>query len=159
MLAVLLAVSLTGCSFGHADTTDPTPTIDITTTTVHYVPHYVTVGGHRVLMPTEEHHEPIEAYSNFGQNVVITDEGFEPSELYAQSRTPIVFTNLTDRTQVIVFYHFFSSANHRTKPIPPGETFSFSTRFAINLVYSNPAKTSTGHLHIGGCPPDCNVNN
>jgi hypothetical protein len=125
----------------------------ITTTTIHYVPRYVTVGGHSVLLPTEEHHEPITGYSGFGQNIIVTAEGFSPSKLYAVSTAPIVFTNLTDTAQEVVFYHFPNVAN--SGQIASGGSYSLHYTAAIALVYGNRSGSETGHLYIGACPPSC----
>jgi hypothetical protein len=156
-MALGVGLVLAGCSTNTAASTSSTTTTPstalITTTTVGYVARYVSVGGHRVLLPTEEHHEPITAYSGFGQNVVITAKGFEPSKLYASSKAPVVFTNLTDLTQEVVFYHFPTVAN--SGPIPPGESYSLRYAAAIALVYGNRTGIDHGHLYIGGCPPSC----
>jgi hypothetical protein len=149
-----VALALAGCSTTTAASTTTTPsTVEITTTTVHSVPQYVTVGGHKVLVPTENHHEPINSYSSFGQNVIITSKGFEPYKLYAASSTPIVFTNLTSKVQDVHFYHFPNLAN--SGPIPSGGSFSMKYDAAIDIVYGNRTGTLLGHLYIGGCPPTC----
>jgi hypothetical protein len=155
MMALALGLVLTGCSAPTAaPTSSTTPsTVLITTTTVHYVPRYVTVGGHAVLMPTEKGHEPITAYSAFGQNIIITTKGFEPSKLYAAATAPIVFTNLTDTTQEVVFHDFPNVAN--SGPIPPGKSYSLHYSDAINLGYGNRSESENGLLYIGGCPPNC----
>jgi hypothetical protein len=148
------AASPTRATRATGATRAATPTTAlVTTTTLDVVPRYVSVGGHDVLMPTEEHHDAITAYSAFGQNVIITSTGFEPWKLYALSKTPIVFTNLTDVTQEVVFYHFPDVAHSGS--IPPGGSYSFSYSAAMALVYGNHGGTDTGHLYIGGCPPSC----
>lgn len=154
-IALGVALLLAGCSTATAasNATSTSSTVLITTTTVHYVPTYVSVGGHRVLLPTEKDHEPISAYSAFGQNVIITATGFEPSKLYAADTAATVFTNLTDTTQEVVFYHFPNVAN--SGPIPPGGSYSLHYSAAIALVYGNRSGHDVGHLYIGGCPPNC----
>jgi ABC-type Fe3+-hydroxamate transport system substrate-binding protein len=152
-LVLMLAACSQTTSASTTSTSSTSSTMLITTTTVHYVPRYVSVGGRDVLLPTEEHHEPITSYSDFGQNVIITKAGFEPWKLYALNKTPIVFTNLTDSAQEVVFYHFPNIAHSGT--IPPGGSYSFSYNASIALVYGNRAGTNTGHLYIGGCPPTC----
>jgi hypothetical protein len=104
-------------------------------------------------MPTEEHHEPITAYSGFGQNIILATGGFAPDKLYAASTAPIVFTNLTNTTQEVVFYDFPNVAN--SGPIPPGRSWSLHYAAAIALLYGNRSGSETGHLYIGGCPPTC----
>lgn len=152
-LALVLAGCSTSTSASTTSTTTTTSTPLITTTTIHYVPRYVSVGGRTVLLPTEEHHEPITAYSAFGQDVIITNTGFEPSKLYALSKIPIVFTNLTDSTQEVVFYHSPTVAT--SGPIRPGGSYGFLYNATIALVYGNRTGSRLGHLYIGGCPPSC----
>jgi hypothetical protein len=151
-----LAGLLAGCATNNAASTTSTSTsttLEITATTVHYVPQYVSIAGHTILMPTEEHHEPIQAYSNFGQNVIITNVGFEPSKLYAAGTSPVVFWNLTDTTQEVVFYHVPGTAN--SGPIAPGGHYSFHYKYASALVYGNKSGSDVAHLYIGMCPPAC----
>lgn len=151
--SLTLAIGLAGCSSNT--TSDPTTSSSphITTTTVHYVPRFVRVAGREVLVPTEQGHEPINAETSFGQNVIITATGFQPFKLYAAASTPIVFTNLTDSTQVVEFYDFPSLKD--SKPIPPGMAWSFEYSGAINIGYGNRAGSHLGRLYIGGCPPSC----
>jgi hypothetical protein len=153
--ALAAGLLLGGCSASTSASPDSTTssTVLITTTTVHYVPRYVSVGGHTVQMPTEEHHEPVTAYSGFGQNIILTTKGFEPYKLYALSTAPIVFTNLTDATQEVVFYHFPNVAH--SGPIPPGGSYTLRYPAAISLVYGNRSGSELGRLYIGGCPPNC----
>jgi len=156
-LALGLGLVLAGCSTttgaSTSSTTTPSSTALITTTTIHYVPQYVSVGGRSVLLPTEEHHNPITSYSGFGQNIILTAKGFSPSKLYAANTAPIVFTNLMDTAQEVVFYHFPNVANSGL--IPPGGSYSLHYSAAIALVYGNRSGSETGHLYIGGCPPSC----
>ncbi len=151
--SLALVVLLAGCS--SSAPSDPTTSTSprITTTTVHYVPRYVRVGGHEVLVPTEQGHEPVNPQTGFGQNIEITAAGFRPLKLYAAASTPIVFTNMTDRTQVVVFYDF--PGLKQSRPIASGTTWSFQYSGAINLGYGNRSGSQTGRLDIGGCPPSC----
>jgi len=156
-LAVLVvSLALAGCSSNSAGSTtssSSSTTQEITTTTAHYVAQYVNVGGHKVLLPTENGHEPITSATAIGQNIIITTKGFEPSKLYAASLTPIVFTNLTDVTQVVHFHAFPNIVNSR--PIRPGRSWSFRYSKVIVLVYGSRSGSSLGLLYIGTCPPNC----
>jgi hypothetical protein len=154
---ILVIVALAACSSGAGGTPTTTAPVKITTTTVRYVPHYVIVAGHRVKLPVEEHNDPISAYSAFGQNVIITNGGFAPHKLYARSKTPIVFTNLTDKVQEVVFHDFPSLSS--SGPIKPAGSFSFEYTAVINVGYGNRSGSWGGLLYIGGCPPDCNISN
>lgn len=152
--ALVLALALASCSstsdpLGSTSTTEAT----VTTTTTPYVPRYVHVDGHRVLLPTEQGHSPIGPDSGIGQNVIITASGFEPATLYSFSDEPIVFTNLTDVTQ-IVYFHDFPNLK-RTKPIAPGAAWSFTYAASINVGYGNRSDSKFGQLRIGDCPPEC----
>jgi hypothetical protein len=154
-LAIIsLGLALAGCSASTAASTSSTTTTPlITTTTIHYVPTYVSVGGHKVLLPTEAHHEPITGYSAEGQNIIITTHGFEPSKLYASRTAPVVFTNLTDGTQEVVFYSFPTVAN--SGGIAPGGSYTLHYSASITLAYGNRSGSDVGHLYIGLCPPFC----
>lgn len=151
LAAAACAVLLALCA-GCASTAQPTPSTttstapDITTTTVHYVPTYVTVGKHKVLIPVEAHNEPISVSSSVGQNIIITKTGFEPEKLYAVHNLPIVFTNLTDETQVVKIYDFPKVP--KPEAIPPGGTFSFRYGGQISLLYGNGSGTLRGHLYV-----------
>ncbi|MGC9961453.1 MAG: hypothetical protein ABSE47_06070 [Acidimicrobiales bacterium] len=155
LAALALCIALGACSAGtgSSSATTSSTTLGITTTTVNYVPQYVTVAGRKVLVPTEDHHEPISGYSSFGQNVIITAHGYEPHKLYAANITPIVFTNLTAATQVVYFHHFPNVS--KSRPIRPGSSWSFSYPAAIVVAYGNRTGSWLGLLYIGGCPPQC----
>jgi hypothetical protein len=144
LLAFCAGCSSTAAPSGPSTTNSTTP--DVTTTTVHYVPTYVTVGKHRVLMPVEAHNEPISPDSSQGQNIIITSAGFEPNKLYAVHNYPIVFTNLTDETQVVKIYDFPDVP--KPEAIPAGGTFSFRYDAQISLLYGNESGTWRGHLYI-----------
>lgn len=154
LAVAVLSFLLAGCSAGAAGTTtQPSTTLAITTTTIHYVPQYVSVGGHQVLVPTENNHVPIGSSTGIGQNVIITTSGSEPAKLYAASGVPIVFTNLTDATQVVHFRDFPTVA--KSKPIAPGRSWSFQYGAVVNVTYGIGSGSSSGLLYIGSCPPNC----
>jgi hypothetical protein len=156
-LLILVTVALAACSSSAGGAPTTTAPVKITTTTVHYVPRYVIVAGHRVKLPVEEHNDPISSYSSFGQNVIITKGGFAPHKLYAQSKTSIVFTNLTDKVQEVIFHDFPNVSS--SGPIRPAGSFSFQYQAAINVGYSNRSGSWGGLLYIGGCPPNCTASN
>jgi hypothetical protein len=143
--AVLLAFCA-GCASTAATEPTTTSTTPATTTTVHYVPTYVTVDHHKVLLPVEAHNVPISPYNAEGQNIIITNTGFEPHRLFAVHAYPIVFTNLTDNTQVIKFYNFPNLP--KPEVIPPGGNFSFRYGSQIALGYGNAAGSWRGLVYI-----------
>lgn len=146
-----LGVLATACATSAAAPSTTTTTIvDITTTTVHYVPTYVTVGTKKVLMPVEAHNEPISPYSNEGQNIVVVPSGFEPSKLYAVHKHPIVFTNLTTRPAIVVFYNFPNYPKPIT--IPSGGHVAIHYNAQISLAYTDGSHKQIGRLYIDTLP-------
>jgi hypothetical protein len=150
-MAAGLGLLCAACSTSAAQTTISTSTtLQITTTTVHYVPTYVRVNGKHVLVPVEAHNEPINAYSSEGQNIVIVAKGFEPSKLYAVHTSPIVITNLTGSVKVVVFYHWPNYP--RPIRIAPGAHVDIHYGAQISLAYGNGAGTTIGRLYIDTLP-------
>lgn len=157
LFSILLAVACTACSTSQAQETSTssstaTTVAPATTTTTPYVPTYVMVGRTRVQVPVEYHHVTIAAnpIMGIGQNIIITSQGFEPVSLYGSSNYPIVFTNLTTKTQEVVFYHFPSYP----KPIvvPPAGKVSITHNGLIALVYGNATGTVHGHIYLDTLP-------
>jgi len=67
-----------------------------------------------------------------GQNLIITPQGCIPQTLEANVDAPVVWTNLSGHPQRIVFKAFPVDSG----TIPPGGTFSWSTRSAVALAYT-----------------------
>ena len=66
-----------------------------------------------------------------GQDVIISVDGFLPLKLYSTPSESIVWTNLTDQPQQVIFDHF-----PVTSPvIPPGGTFSWKSAASESISY------------------------
>jgi hypothetical protein len=66
-----------------------------------------------------------------GQEVIISVGGFLPLRLYSTPSESIVWTNLTDQPQQVIFDHF-----PVTSPvIPPGGTFSWKSASSESISY------------------------
>ncbi len=66
-----------------------------------------------------------------GQQIIITVGGFLPKRLYATPSVLVVWTNLTDQPQQVVFDHFAVSSPE----IPPGGTFTWSSQDSESISY------------------------
>jgi hypothetical protein len=151
--ASLLALGGAACSTpsSAAGTRQTTSTfLQISTTTIPYVPHYMTVAGHKVLIPVESHNEPVSSYSNAGQSIIFTANGFAPAKLYASHTKPIVFTNLTSKAIVVKFYDW----PNYPKPfvVPAGGTYAVHYDAQISLAYALVTGKDLGRLYIDTLP-------
>jgi hypothetical protein len=90
----------------------------------------VTVGGKKVAVPTDSGRS-IPNEVGDGQQIIITVGGFLPKRLYATPSDLVVWTNLTDQPQQVVFDHFAV----RSHVIPPGGTFSWSSPDSESIAY------------------------
>jgi hypothetical protein len=90
----------------------------------------VTVGGKKVAVPTDSG-KAIPPDVGDGQQIIITVGGFLPKRLYATPSAAVVWTNLTDQPQQVVFDHF---AVH-SQVIPPGGHFSWTSQDSESIAY------------------------
>jgi hypothetical protein len=90
----------------------------------------VTVGGKKVAVPTDSGRS-IPNEVGDGQQIIITVGGFLPKRLYATPSDLVVWTNLTEQPQQVVFDHFAV----RSQVIPPGGTFSWSSPDSESIAY------------------------
>lgn len=82
-------------------------------------------------VPTEVNGAPVPPTLGAGQNVIITAHGFEPQTLEANVTAPVVWTNESGAPQRIVFVGVPVDSG----TIPPGGTFTWSTKDALTLAY------------------------
>jgi hypothetical protein len=100
---------------------------------------YVTVGKLRVRVPTEIHGQipsPEPGATQAGQQILITPSGIHPTLLLATQGLRVVWTNLTDRPQRVIF----TNAAGGSGLIPPGGKFSMQTPRSESYTF----RTATG---------------
>jgi hypothetical protein len=152
-LGLLAAATLAACGSTPAKsgspTTDGTATTNVATTaspTATTAPasysatgpsaatlassHAVTVGGKSVTVPTDSG-KAITAEVDDGQQIIISVGGFLPKRLYSSPSEPLVWTNLTNQPQQVIFDHFAV----KSPVLPPGGTFSWSTAASESISY------------------------
>ena len=90
----------------------------------------VVVAGRTVSVPTDGG-KPINPQVDDGQQIVISASGFLPARLYSNPGQAIVWTNLTDQPQRVMFDAF-----PVTSPvIAPGSTWSWKTQDSESIAY------------------------
>lgn len=81
-------------------------------------------------VPTDEG-KPISANIDDGQQIIISAQGFLPARLYSTNSEAIVWTNLTDQPQQVIFDYF----SVKSPIIPPGGTYSYKTPASESIAY------------------------
>jgi len=90
----------------------------------------VAVGGKTVTVPTDGN-KPVNPSVDDGQQIIISATGFLPAKLYSNPGSAIVWTNLTDQPQQVLFNAF-----PVTSPvIPPGGSWSWKTGDSESIAY------------------------
>jgi uncharacterized Zn-binding protein involved in type VI secretion len=90
----------------------------------------LTIGGKKIAVPTDSG-RPISPNIDDGQQIIITVGGFLPQRLYATPSALVVWTNLTNEPQQVVFDHF---AVH-SPVIPPGGKYSWTSQASESISY------------------------
>lgn len=144
-LVGLLALGACGSgpsgSSGSTSTTSTSPAtaaVHVTGPSVQQILHstQVVVDGKSVAVPYQIGTRPVSPIYDTGQHVLITVGGLLPKELFSARTYPVVWTNLTDQPQQVVFEHL-----PVTSPvIPPGGTWTFTSVSAQSISY---------HTHSG----------
>jgi len=117
-----------------------------TTRPPHKKISYVTIGSRHVRIPTEIHGQLpdlVAGASQAGQQILITPSGIHPSLLLATQGIPVVWTNLTNRPQRVIF----TNAQVQSEIIPPGGTFSIPTPRSESYTFRTPTGL-TGVLNV-----------
>ena len=121
---IVVGVALLGAACqSTAATSTSTPS---TTRPPHKKISYVTIDNRQVRIPTEIHGQApdlVAGASQAGQQILITPSGIHPSLLLATQGIPVVWTNLTDRPQRVIF----TNSPGQSEIIPPAGTFSIPT--------------------------------
>lgn len=155
-----LVFSLAGCgsSPGHSSnaattsTTTPKatttkPTTDLPTN-IGYGTGSVGPADPSTTVPSEDG-RAIAPDFGAGQDIIITSKGFEPETLEANVSAPVVWTNLSGLPQRIIFVDF--SVDSGT--IPPGGTFTWSTKYAVTSGYVSGTTGWHGTLEMNPVNP------
>ncbi len=117
-----------------------------TTRPPHKTSSYVTIDNRQVRIPTEIHGQPpdlVAGASQAGQQILITPSGIHPSLLLATQGIPVVWTNLTNRPQRVIF----TNTQGQSEIIPPGGTFSIPTPRSESYTFRTSAGL-TGVLNV-----------
>jgi hypothetical protein len=119
-------------------TTTSRPAPEITTPTV-------TIDGHSYRVPTEFGSTPIVPSVDSGGQIILTDKGFLPHELFAEIGQTITWTNLSSRTVTIAFQHMPGTTRHT---LSVGGSFTYSSSTLISFEYAS-SSGYHGIVHIG----------
>jgi hypothetical protein len=149
LVAVLGACGTSKAANGDGNTTSTTTTTQTTpstsaSTTTSSIPvtgpslatiaasKTVKIDGKTVKVPTDSGVSvAVNNDDADGQDIAISVAGFLPLKLYSTPSEPIVWTNLTDQPQQVIFDHF-----PVTSPvIPPGGTFSWKSASSESISY------------------------
>jgi hypothetical protein len=109
---------------------------------------YVVVSGSRVILPTEDGGAPIDPVRSTGQNVLLTSSGPWPQQLFASSKSPVVFTNVTG---VPVTVTFVSSPVKPFVVPPAGGTGSWKPTGLVSVAYKD-SHGGSGNLSVDMFP-------
>jgi plastocyanin len=90
----------------------------------------VVIGGKSVAVPTDQG-KAISQVIDEGQQIIISASGFLPAKLYASPSEAIVWTNLTNQPQQVVFDHF----SVKSPVIAPGATWKWTTVSSESITY------------------------
>lgn len=136
------ATSTSQSSDGHP--TSSTTTAGPTTTTTYYRQGKVIPKSQAPkTLPRESKGQAVPQFTGAGQQALIYPTSIWPEYLYANYKTTITWTNLTNRTQTITFFHIpFSSL-----PIPPGGQFIWKSPSGGVIGYHD-SSGSQGELNL-----------
>jgi hypothetical protein len=103
------------------------------TTTTEDPGHVVEpVAGTSTTFPREVAGRPINPVIDAGQQIAITDQGFQPARLDANDLLPVVWTNLTSSPQQLIFV----ALPVKSKVIPVGGQFVWNAQGAgLSVAY------------------------
>jgi hypothetical protein len=105
----------------------------------------VTVGGKTVKVPTDSGRYIPPTVAD-GQDIIISVGGFLPTRLYSNPSEKIVWTNLTEQPEQVIFDYF----PVKSPVIPPGGSWSWETGASESIAYHS---TSGMHAVVVINPP------
>jgi hypothetical protein len=139
---------LAGCS--SSPSTSAAPPASSTTTSVltpAILTPTVTIGGHTYQVPTEVPNQSIDPSVASGGQIVLTNRGFLPWRLFAQTSQKITWTNLSSHPVRITILHL----GIESSTIPVGGTFTYSSPTLVNFQYVS-SSGYHGIVAIGAFP-------
>jgi hypothetical protein len=122
-------------------TTTSIPTPAITTPTI-------IIKGQSYKVPTEGGSEPIDNFTDSGQQIVLTSKGFLPYHLLVASNVPVTWTNLTPKTVTLNFGH----SEIRPEVLKTGASYTYPGTGLLSFIVTS----STGYhgaVTIGAFTP------
>ena len=133
----------TSTSQNNDPTSSTTTTGPTTTTTFYRQGKVIPKSKAPTTLPRESKGQAVPQFTGAGQQALIYPTAIWPEYLYASYKTTITWTNLTNRTQTITFFHIpFSSL-----PIPPGGQFIWKSPSGGVIGYHD-SSGSQGELNL-----------
>jgi hypothetical protein len=120
----------TGGSTGTSTTTSSIPVTGPSLATLATAKS-VAIAGKTVDVPYDGNVHPNASGPADGQQIIISVGGFLPPKLYSTLSGDIVWTNLTDQPQQVLFDSF----PVQSPVIPPGGTFSWKSTSSESIAY------------------------
>jgi hypothetical protein len=151
LILPLLAVFAAACSSSPSagsdasSTSKSTPKSTTTTTAQVIASSTVTINGQAVKVPTEDGTDPIKAFGDTGQQVILTSSGVLPRSLYAGQNQPVTWTNLTSKPVTLTLNHVPGVS---PQVIQPGASYSWNPVSTLSFTYTSSAG-GTGFIYSG----------
>ena len=135
----IVALVCVACGSGTTPSSDPASAAPSSTTRPRVTVPTTTLDPGQVVgapsTPTTVPHErgtrPISPVVDNGQQIIITAGGFSPHQLFADVADPVTWTNLSGKTQQLVF----TVLPVKSPPIPAGAQFVWHPSTAITIAY------------------------
>jgi hypothetical protein len=143
LFGLLAAACSSSPSSGSA--ASPTPKSTTTTTAQVIASSTVTINGHAVKVPTEDGTDPVKAFGDTGQQVILTSSGVLPRSLYAGQNQPVTWTNLTSKPVTLTLNHVPGVS---PQVIQPGASYSWNPVSTLSFTYTSSAG-GTGFIYSG----------
>jgi hypothetical protein len=128
------ACSSTPSSGSATPTTTSYPKATTTTTAQVISSATVTIDGRTVKVPTEDGTDPIKAFGDTGQQVILTSTGVLPRSLYAAQNQPVTWTNLTSSPVTLTLTHVPGVS---PQVIQPGGSYSWNPVNTLSFSYAS----------------------
>ena len=146
---VTVALLLSSCASGSppaASAAKSTTTTSVLTPAV--ISRTIVIHGHSYPVPSEDGVHAIDPSTDTGGQIILTNKGFLPYRLFADLKQKVTWTNLSSHPVRITFLH----QPVKSKLIPVGGTFSYSSPTLINFEYVS-SSGFHGIVSIGSFTP------